>query len=160
MTWTAEDPHIDGIAWWREHARCGVAFDYDEAAVAAIKQLPRSWRRYDPALRCWWLRDEPSALMVLGDLQRIVGRLTALAGRPEWLQERAEWIAARSYSRPAASPTLTASSAYRTLFLQPDAPPELIVAAYKTLAKLHHPDAGGNPDRMRALNEAFEELSQ
>lgn len=50
------------------------------------------------------------------------------------------------------------SSAHATLFVTPDAPMEVIRAAYKALAMLYHPDLGGDPNAMVALNQAYETL--
>jgi curved DNA-binding protein CbpA len=36
----------------------------------------------------------------------------------------------------------------------------VISASYRALAKLAHPDAGGDAEQMRALNEAYERLTQ
>jgi curved DNA-binding protein CbpA len=44
------------------------------------------------------------------------------------------------------------------LHLLPSAPPELIDAASGTLARLHHPDVGGDPETMRTLNDARDAL--
>jgi hypothetical protein len=49
---------------------------------------------------------------------------------------------------------------YATLHLQPTAPPELIHSAWRCLAKLYHPDHGGNLSQMQKLNAAYEELRQ
>lgn len=45
-----------------------------------------------------------------------------------------------------------------SLGLTQDANPEAIRRQYKALAKLHHPDIGGNPERMREINEAYSAL--
>lgn len=39
-----------------------------------------------------------------------------------------------------------------------DAPREVIVAAYRALAVLHHPDHGGSEAKMKQLNAAYNEL--
>lgn len=44
--------------------------------------------------------------------------------------------------------------AYAALHLLPTAPAPLVDAAYKCLARLHHPDAGGNTLSMQQLNAA------
>ena len=36
----------------------------------------------------------------------------------------------------------------------PTAPPELVEGAYRILARLHHPDAGGSREAMQAINGA------
>lgn len=44
---------------------------------------------------------------------------------------------------------------HEVLGIQPGAPMEVAEAAYRTLAKSAHPDAGGDSARMAALNEAI-----
>jgi len=50
-------------------------------------------------------------------------------------------------------------SPYEVLGVRPDATPDEIRRAYLTLARRHHPDAGGDPEEMRRLNEAWSALS-
>lgn len=50
------------------------------------------------------------------------------------------------------------SGAEATLFCLPDAPPEVLRAAFKALARLHHPDVGGSEESMKRINAAMEEL--
>jgi len=44
------------------------------------------------------------------------------------------------------------------LHLLPSAPPELVTAAHKCLAKLNHPDRGGSTVTMQAINAAAEQI--
>jgi len=44
------------------------------------------------------------------------------------------------------------------LHLLPNAPLEVIVAAYRAMAKLVHPDLGGSHEHMKAVNGAYETL--
>jgi curved DNA-binding protein CbpA len=48
---------------------------------------------------------------------------------------------------------------YSILKISPNATPEKIRAAYRRLAKQRHPDAGGTSDDFRALQEAYDILS-
>lgn len=48
--------------------------------------------------------------------------------------------------------------AYARLFLLPTAPKEVARAAHRALAAIHHPDRGGNPERMVEINLAFERV--
>lgn len=48
---------------------------------------------------------------------------------------------------------------YFTLDLRRDATPAQVVAAYRKLARRHHPDKGGDAAEMTRLNAAFEVLS-
>lgn len=45
-------------------------------------------------------------------------------------------------------------SAYDVLHLKPDAPREVVDAAYKALQRLHHPDRGGCLETSQRINEA------
>lgn len=49
---------------------------------------------------------------------------------------------------------------FRLLGLSPSAHWEEIERAYRTKAKIHHPDRGGDEDAMRALNEAYHRIKQ
>ncbi len=48
---------------------------------------------------------------------------------------------------------------YSVLGVGAGAEPEVVKAAYTALARKHHPDAGGSPQRMKEINEAWEVLS-
>lgn len=45
-----------------------------------------------------------------------------------------------------------------TLGVSPDISTDELHAAYKDLAKIHHPDLGGDPDFMMVLSQAYDEL--
>ena len=47
---------------------------------------------------------------------------------------------------------------YRVLGVSPMDTPDRIREAYRELAVAHHPDRGGDPDRMRQINEAYERI--
>ena len=47
---------------------------------------------------------------------------------------------------------------YSILAIRPDASPEEIRAAYRRLAKRHHPDVGGESIAFRAVQEAYDAL--
>ena len=53
---------------------------------------------------------------------------------------------------------LTAVDPYHVLQVSPDAEPEVIQAAYRALARKHHPDVGGSELQMAVLNAAWETL--
>jgi len=51
------------------------------------------------------------------------------------------------------------TTAHATLHLLPSAPPELIRAAFKCLAQLHHPDKqGGDEEIMKRISDAYQRL--
>jgi len=49
---------------------------------------------------------------------------------------------------------------FRLLGLSPSSSWEEIERAYRTKAKIHHPDRGGDEDTMRALNEAYSKIKK
>lgn len=51
-----------------------------------------------------------------------------------------------------------AAAAYAALHLLPTAPPQVVHAAYRALSLIHHPDAGGDVERMKAINNARDEI--
>jgi DnaJ domain len=50
---------------------------------------------------------------------------------------------------------MASPSHYQVLGVPPSATPAEVRAAYRAAARNHHPDAGGDPGRMRALNVAW-----
>jgi hypothetical protein len=110
-------------------------------------------RSYNPATREWFV-DEDAA----GRMRRWLDYCRAnLYAEVEWLDgeayadPEAEWTPPKK-SRP------KASDPYVTLHLLPSAPPEVVKAAYRALATLHHPDKGGDEEKMKRLNEAYGRL--
>lgn len=69
-----------------------------------------------------------------------------------------EFVGRHEQAEPEPQPIRRDDDAYRELHLLPSAPPELVTAAYKTLARLHHPDVGGDTATMQRLNDAFAKL--
>jgi len=53
---------------------------------------------------------------------------------------------------------LSVQEAYHILQVAPGACPEVIKAAYRALARKHHPDQGGDPAMMQRLNAAYARL--
>ncbi len=119
-------------------------FPFDAWLVDALKaQIPVHARTYDPETRAWTVRppytDMAARLMftVFPDTEIVVYRGSAGPGF-----DRAPH----------------AGDPYRTLHLLPSAPRELVTAAHRCLAKLNHPDRGGDHDVMLALNHAVDEI--
>ena len=54
---------------------------------------------------------------------------------------------------------MTAKNYYDILQVSPSADPEVIQAVYRRLARKHHPDASGDAEMMKLLNEAYAVLS-
>jgi len=51
------------------------------------------------------------------------------------------------------------AQAYEQLYLTPDAPEEVVKAVWRTLAKMHHPDRGGDEETFKKLQEAYEKVT-
>lgn len=52
----------------------------------------------------------------------------------------------------------TSTDPFRVLFLIPTAPGPVITAAYRALARMHHPDNGGETKTMQTINAAYDKL--
>ena len=119
-------------------------FPYDARLVASLKaEIPGYARSFEPANKTWTVRSAFAA--------RAVGLL---------LQCFPDARIERPGTRPGPASILTPARPFAVLHLLPTAPPELIDAAYRTLARLHHPDVGGDPEAMRALNDARDALKE
>lgn len=49
---------------------------------------------------------------------------------------------------------------YATLYLQPDAPHDIVKAVWRQIAKTHHPDKGGDNAQFLKFKDAYEEISK
>jgi len=119
-----------------------LTFPYDARLIDLLKsEIPIYARSYDPDEKAWTIKSAYAARAV--DL--------LLRCFPDAQIERpGTW--------PGSTPQPSATRPFAVLHLLPSAPPELIDAAYRTLARLHHPDVSGDPEAMRALNDARDAL--
>ena len=119
-------------------------FPYNARLVELLKsEIPARARAYDPDDKTW--------TVIAAYATRAVNLL--LDHFPDARIERPG-------TRAEPAPPLTPARPFAVLHLLPSAPPELIDAAYRTLARLHHPDVGGDPEAMRALNDARDALRE
>ncbi len=119
----------------------------DPEVYEEIRRLvPADRLDYDPLRKVWRIRGVYwlSLKRALEDLG--YGRVREHQSRAAYEQSNPE----------AAGATLAVHSheAFETLFLLPGAPDSVVEAAYRALAKIYHPDMGGDPKRMMELNEA------
>jgi DnaJ-domain-containing protein 1 len=116
-------------------------------AIESLKNFfPAYLREYDPQTRRWIIRHDADLYSWLeaADIN--------FDAEVSWGNERKQPFA----YNPA---TPSTDELYATLHLLPSAPDELVRAAYKCLAQLHHPDkAHGDELKMKRLNLAFEKL--
>jgi hypothetical protein len=132
------------IAWHPDGAAADVQFPYDADVVAELKRLvPSPLRSYDPDSKTWTIPARYVSavwyiLYQVFDEVDMQGSRTGTAdrGRPS---RDDPWV---------------------ILHLRPTAPPELVTAAHRCLAKLNHPDTGGNTATMQMINHAVEQIRE
>ncbi len=136
----------DRIVFWEAPDRgyyC--SFKYNADFIGALKEnIPHYYREWLPALKFWWIDRlfYPTAL-------RLARRYFT------------QVIAKDDYSEPAAPPPPPPpANPYGALYLLPTAPQPVVRAVYKVLAKLHHPDVGGDPELMKTINLAYEAIEE
>jgi hypothetical protein len=119
------------------------AFTY---AISELKNtVPSSYRTYNPIKKVWTITDSGCLNDWLYEMRRVYNINTDYTG---------------AYKPPQPPPAQSLSSPFTTLHLLPSAPPEVIKAAYKALARIHHPDARGDAAKMIEINRAYETLTQ
>jgi hypothetical protein len=121
------------------YGRAVLAFPFDRWLVDALKEIPAYARSYDPATKQWTVESPYIAVA-----RRL---LTTVFPDADITDESPR------FTPPASG---TPRTAYHVLHLRETAPRELVEGAYKILARLHHPDAGGDHETMQALNEAID----
>jgi DnaJ-domain-containing protein 1 len=124
----------------------GEAGRFDVALEALKQEIPRRFRKFDPARRRWFIDKDCQA-----ELKRWARRMRFEVGADVIYEEKA------GHARSPAGHRL--SDAYATLHLLPNAPPELVKAAYRCLAMIHHPDRGGETEAMQRINSAYARLA-
>lgn len=118
-------------------------FPYNAWIVDSLKSLiPVGYRAWDPDAHCWTV-EEPYVDQAIGILRQVH-----------------KAVRIDDQRIPRAGATSGEGNSYATLHLLPTAPKELVDAAYRCLARLYHPDTGGNTTKMQALNLAYEHLKQ
>ncbi len=127
------------IAWHPDGSAADVTFPYDAFVVAGIKRaVPAPLRTYDPDTKTWTVAGRYVSA-VYQVLAQVFGDVD-IEGTPPGSESQASddpWV---------------------ILHLRPTAPPELVTAAHKCLAKLNHPDRGGSTAVMQRINNAVESI--
>ena len=121
-----------------------IRFKFNQWVIDQIKAcVPGFGRSYDPATRVWSVH-APWAAQAIAILEAAFGEV------PIQRAQRAEPQFGRGRTGREAL--------YAELHLLPSAPSQLVTGAYKILAKLHHPDHGGDTAAMQRINRAFDQL--
>jgi hypothetical protein len=120
-----------------------LAFPYKRLLVDLLKnEIPAYARTYDPEEKTWWVA-APYAQLAVDLLKSCFS--DARIERP-------------SSRKPEPEPIRGTDRAFAVLHLLPTAPPALVDAAFRCLAKLHQRDRGGDVETMKRLNEARDQI--
>jgi DnaJ-class molecular chaperone len=88
---------------------------------------------------------------------------TNLHAQVEWLSSGGDYEPGEGWTPPPPPPPRrrpTRDDAYKTLYLQPNSPPDLVRVVFRYLATVHHPDKpGGDEEKMKAINAAYKQLA-
>lgn len=130
------------IHWHPDGSAADVTFPFSAYVVAELKRaVPAPLRTYDPDSKTWTVAARYVSA-VYHVLAQVFGEVDVEGSRS----------GAADRGRP------SSDDPWVILHLRPTAPPELVSAAHKCLAKLHHPDAGGSTATMQAINAAAEQI--
>jgi hypothetical protein len=115
-------------------------------AIQGLKDfIATPYRRWQPSSKSWRILPE-------GQLY-VMDWLTVC--RDQFSAE-VTWGKAKPHARPSPKP---APDPFAALYLLPSAPVEVVKAAYRALATLHHPDHGGDVEKMKIINAAYSEAT-
>lgn len=113
---------------------------YNKDFVSALKdKIPKDYRRWDPDEKVWVIS------------YSYENRLIALCST--YFDNIAQYGEKRY--------TITSPLPYQTLHLLPTAPKEVVLAVYRALSKLYHPDVSKDINattKMVKINNAFDEI--
>ena len=132
--------------------RVSISCPYDYDFIGALKDaIPSRYRSWSPEYKTWAVFDNIRLTEVAVEI--------LLAYFPDAeIEEWEEPVFRRSSPPPPPPPPLTTDPDFAVLHLLPTAPPSLVAAAYRTLAKDYHPDMGGDAEKMQQLNNAMDRL--
>lgn len=105
-------------------------------------------RRFEPESKAWIV-----SLEAQEQLAHWCGYMTAAPAAS------VQWIEAEQEHEPQPTSAPLPLDAYATLWLVPGCPRELVKVAYRELAKLNHPDVGGDTLMMQRINDAYRQLA-
>ncbi len=125
--------------------------DFNLAINTLKSYISPDARTFDPQAKQWNIAKDADEMF-----QRwLAYARTVLGAKDEWVKQ-SDSRRERHHARPRPQ----AVDPYQTLHLLPSAPPEVVKAAYRALATLHHPDKpGGDGERMKVINDAYRRLA-
>ena len=132
------------IIWHADGSAADITFPFSAFVVSEIKRsVPSPLRSYDPDSKAWTISARYVSA-VYHILAQVFGEVDVEGSR----------TGAADHGRP------SRDDPWVILHLRPTAPPELVSAAHKVLARLHHPDAGGSTALMQRINGAVEQIRE
>jgi len=124
-----------------------LVFPWHPQIVEELKlRIPGAERRWVPERKYWTVTRRFSDLGI-GIVRAVYPEITVVTERLHW-----------GDNEPKPPPIRKTDPSFAALHLLPSAPPELIDAAYRCLARLNHPDTGGSTATMQRLNAAHDTL--
>src|SRR5262245_17535682 len=125
---------------------CELKTPYDEVYLDDFKnRVPHFARRWNQERKLWVIQERFVAVAL-----QVVRQYFTLIELNEKKQQQQHQRS--DYSDRPPPP-------YTTLHILPSAPLEVVRAAYKALALLHHPDHGGDLHTMQTINAAYEKIN-
>jgi hypothetical protein len=128
--------------------------NFGDAIDTLKRSVPPNLREFEPDSKTWFVSTAGRTY-----LDAWLGHMSvAHSASVEWLSTDETSSDAHEHARKPHKPAKV--DAYTTLYLLPDAPVEVVKAAYKALAVLHHPDKPtGDTRRMQEIVAAYKQLS-
>ena len=113
-----------------------VEFPYDESLLADMNASVQSKKRvWNPSAKVWYIAKDQ-----FDKISHILGK-------------HCDEVLLLDFPAPE-----VATTAWAKLYLISGAPMEVVQAVYRALAKLNHPDYGGDEDRMKEINIAYKAI--
>ncbi len=124
--------------------------NFGDAIDTLKRSVPPNLREFEPDSKTWFVSTAGRTY-----LDAWLGHMSvAHSASVEWLSTDETSSDTHERAHPPAK-----VDAYTTLYLLPDAPVEVVRAAYKALAIKHHPDLGGDVRAMQNINAAYKQLA-
>lgn len=136
---------------------CELVHPYDKRFVAFVSQGVKSLhRKFDPVTKRWsvYVGRLPQ---VVAAAYRFFDSVDYRAVPPEVQIKIVQFLDKSSDPIPMLSGSRR-KTPHEVLFVAPNAPLEVIKAAYWALAQKYHPDHGGDVEKFREIDEAWKEL--
>lgn len=130
-----------------------------EGLVISSNVTLGSQRPLDPGVAVWFTWDAISVCVAVDRYAKVEANLQAIhhiveARRVE-LRHGTLALVRASFTGFAALPAPKGREWWEILGIHPTSSREMIQAAHRQLAATHHPDKGGNTDRMAEINDAY-----